>query len=291
MLKTLRIKNFQKFGSIRLEFSPTLTTIIGSSDSGKSSLFRALQWVVLNRPTGVGFVKHGTNDTRVRLTTDHHRIERSRIASDNAYFLDGKKYKSFSTSVPEDLQKASGMTLLNFQSQHDPLFWFSLSPSALSAEINRLVDLESIDYVNKKLRAKEKTASLEIEKKQEVLALNAKELRALEGIEELDEELTIIETLVRHDEQISRLLSRLEQNADLFDDLVQNTAVLKEAASELEEVARLEYELESVDRSFKDLTRLDAEISECVDNLKTIKHDYSEAMKTNKECPTCGRPL
>ena len=291
MLKTLRIKNFQKFGKMLLEFSPTLTTIIGSSDSGKSSLFRALQWVVLNRPTGVGFVKHGATDTRVRLTTDRHRIERSRIASDNAYFLDGKKYKSFSTSVPEDLQNALGMTSLNFQSQHEPLFWFSLNPSALSTEINRLVDLESIDYVNKKLRAKERAVSLEIEKKQESLAANAKELRAIEGIEDIDNELAAIEAMVKSDERMGRALARLEQNADLFDELVQSTAALKEAADELVSIACLESELESLDRSLKYLTDLDVMIRACQDKLKSIDQEYSEALTASKVCSTCGRPL
>lgn len=291
MLKSLKIKNFQKFSKMLLEFSPTLTTIIGSSDSGKSSLFRALQWVVLNKPSGVGFLKHGTADTRVRLTTDTHRIERSRIASDNAYFLDGNKYKSFSTGVPEDLQTALGMTALNFQSQHEPLFWFSLTPSALSAEINRLVDLESIDYVNKKLRAKERSVSHQIEKKEEFIAADTKELRALEGLEDLDEALTKIEELAKSKERLERELLHLERNADLFDELIRSTSSLKAKATEIQKIAGLEAELEALDRSLDDLRTLANEIGASMERLKVLEQRYDKAKESSEVCPSCGKPL
>jgi chromosome segregation ATPase len=291
MLKTLRIKNFQKFDKMLLEFSPTLTTIIGSSDSGKSSLFRALQWVVLNRPSGVGFIKHGTDDTRVRLTTDRHRIERSRIGSDNAYFLDGEKYKSFSTSVPEDLQKALGMTSLNFQSQHEPLFWFSLSPSALSSEINRLVDLDSIDYVNKKLRAKDRSVSLQIEKRQESIETCSKALRALEGIEDLEQDWSEIEKMVQSLKQIEIAIDYLEQSAVLLDKLITSTSTLKGVHAELELLAGLETELEEIDRSLKDLSVLSSEINLSRSAVRALTQDYEKALTSSKVCPTCGKTV
>jgi hypothetical protein len=58
--------------------------------------------------------------------------------------------------VPDNIATALNVNSLNFQSQHDAPFWFSLSSGELSRELNELVNLQAMDaaleYLNKKLR-------------------------------------------------------------------------------------------------------------------------------------------
>lgn len=292
MLKTLRLKNFQKFAKFILEFSPTFTTIVGTNDKGKSTLFRAIQWVALNRPTGTGFRKHGSNDTRVRLTTLEHRVDRSRIGSENAYSIDGEKYKSFGASVPEDVQRALGsMDSMNFQSQHDPLFWFTLTPAQLSAEINKLVDLESIDYVNKRLRVIEKNATWLIEGAEKQITEYEKSLAEIENLDTIEGELKSLEKWSSQLDELDLEHAGLEEDADSFELLNESIEVLREARSDLETIAKLESNVLEQDRYHDRLSALFHDWRETTAEIESLKKKHAKVQASEKKCPTCGKPL
>jgi hypothetical protein len=292
MLKTLRLKNFQKFAKFILEFSPTFTTIVGSNDSGKSALFRSIQWVVLNKPSGVGFRKHGSNDTRVRLTTEKHRVERSRIASDNSYSLDGEKYKSFGAGVPEDVQKALGlMDSMNFQTQHDPIFWFSLTPAQLSAEVNKLVDLESIDYVNKRLRVLEKNSTWVIEGSKKQIAEHEKTLEEFEHLDDIEAELLQLEKKNKQLESLDKEYGGLESIGWTFTKVSASIEVLKHARSGLEAIAKLESDVIGQDRYYERLQDLFQDWKETTVDIQALKKEHAKVQASEKKCPTCGKPL
>jgi len=55
MIKYLQIQNFQSHKDSLLEFDPGVNVIVGSSDSGKTAVIRALRWLVWNRPSGDAF--------------------------------------------------------------------------------------------------------------------------------------------------------------------------------------------------------------------------------------------
>ena len=59
MLTSLTIKNFQSHKDSTLQFSPNVNVILGHNDSGKSAIFRAIDFVVFNSLSGDSFVRHG----------------------------------------------------------------------------------------------------------------------------------------------------------------------------------------------------------------------------------------
>ena len=98
MLKRIRIKNFQKHDKLDIEFSPNVTTIVGSSDSGKSAIVRALRWACLNKPNGNSFIRNGQKSVKVRVEVDDSKITRTK-GSANTYELDGETFHSFNAST------------------------------------------------------------------------------------------------------------------------------------------------------------------------------------------------
>jgi len=70
MIKQLTIKNFQSHKKTKLEFSDGVNIIIGQSDSGKTAIIRALNWVVNNKPSGDSFRSHWGGDTNVEITME-----------------------------------------------------------------------------------------------------------------------------------------------------------------------------------------------------------------------------
>jgi len=156
MIEKITIENFQKHRKSVFEFDP-VTTFVGPSDTGKSAIMRALRWVMLNEPDGDSFVSYGAKGCTVRLYVDGHVIVRRRGGSKNEYELDGEVYKAFGRGgVPEQIAEILRVTPINFQSQHDLLYWLQLNGADLAKALNRVVDLEIIDAslveVNKRLR-------------------------------------------------------------------------------------------------------------------------------------------
>lgn len=155
-LQKLLIQNFQCHSKLKVEFDKNITTITGSSDIGKSAIIRALRWLCHNNPQGEAFIKEGTKGTIVKLIVDGKEIIRKRSEVKNTYHLDGKEFKAFGTDVPDPIINVLNLSDINFQSQHDSVYWFSLSAGEVSRQLNSIVDLGIIDSslsaIGKKVR-------------------------------------------------------------------------------------------------------------------------------------------
>lgn len=150
-LQALTVRNFQRHKSLSVTFSPRITSIQGPTDSGKSSLLRALRWLCLNDFSGNDFIREGSNKTQVTLNFRHRKAdyELARTRGDrlNVYSLNGAEYKSFATNVPEDVAGCLRLSEINFQGQHDAPFWFNETAGEVSRRLNAVVDLSVIDTV------------------------------------------------------------------------------------------------------------------------------------------------
>lgn len=147
MIRSIRLKNFQKWKDLLVKLGPGVNTIVGPTDAGKSSVLRAARFAALNHLAGRAdsYTTHGAAGTAVKLVTDDHKVVRQRGAGGNAYLLDGKRYVSFGQSVPEGVTRALKLYPVNFQGQLDPPFWFTDTPGQVSRNLNQIVNLEVID--------------------------------------------------------------------------------------------------------------------------------------------------
>lgn len=151
-LLRLTLSNFQKHETLDISFS-RVTSILGSSDEGKSAILRALRWLCLNDMGGEDFITHGKKKTEVEIAIQHeqskpvHHIKRIRTrgGNTNTYEMGGETFKSFGTNVPDTVAEALNISDINFQGQHDPPFWFALPPGEISRRLNAVIDLSIID--------------------------------------------------------------------------------------------------------------------------------------------------
>lgn len=155
----LTLWNFQKHEKLVVDLSSPITSIVGPTDSGKTSIIRAFYWVVFNRPSGMEFKSHAhiAKFVRVRLDIDGRIVRRTR-GDDNIYALDGMIFHAFGTGVPEEIQKVLNISEVNFQCQLDPPFWFMKSPGEVSRELNAIINLGLIDKTLSNLSTKKHRA-------------------------------------------------------------------------------------------------------------------------------------
>ena len=167
MIEELLLKNFQTHEKLKIVFDPMVTVIVGKTDSGKSSVIRALRWVLLNQPRGAAFVRHGETGSGVRVKIDGEVITRGKEGDQNTYSIGDSSWTAFGTTIPEKITKFTQIDELNFQQQHDSPFWLSLSAGEVSRRLNAIVDLEIIDKVSSGIKSK-----LQDQKRQVELNLN-----------------------------------------------------------------------------------------------------------------------
>jgi hypothetical protein len=138
-----------------------MNVIIGRSDHGKSSIIRALYWLVFNRPGGEDFIQWGEKKTEVLCTVDSLTVDREKGGKNSYYVFNdkpepGPPLESFSAigkSVPIPIQNILNMNELNFKLQFDSPFLLSMSPSETARYLNNIVHLDKIDTAFSNLRS------------------------------------------------------------------------------------------------------------------------------------------
>ena len=146
MIKRLQIKNFRTHKKEDITFSPYVNSIIGRNAVGKSTIIRAIRWVVRNKPAGDSVINWDSKKAAVRLTIDENKVTRTRGKGINTYQLNKKKpYKAFRNNVPKDIEKVINLSDINFQGQHDAPFWFCKTAGEVSRQLNAIINLEVID--------------------------------------------------------------------------------------------------------------------------------------------------
>lgn len=145
MFQSLVLKNFQNHKLKKIEFSPTVTTIVGASDEGKTSILRGLCLLCLNRPSGYSYVKDGSKRATVSLEVDNRKIRRARGKGVNGYYLDGKRFAAFRNGVPSDIEDVLKIGDVNFQGQIAFPYLFTESPGRVAKHLNLIINLQIID--------------------------------------------------------------------------------------------------------------------------------------------------
>jgi len=153
MITKVKIKNFQSHQDTTLEFHPGVNVVVGSSDSGKSAVFRAITWVMTNRPLGHSFLSWGTQKTEVELTIDGVTVGREKSKTENWYRFDSKELLA-GTEVPQDIQSLLKVDpVINIQQQIAAPFLLSSTPGDVASFFNDIAGLSDIDLSVKNLKS------------------------------------------------------------------------------------------------------------------------------------------
>lgn len=161
--------------------------------------------------------RKGTKTTTVSLLVGDTVITRRKSETENSYKIDRRKLVAFGKQgVPDDVKKVLALDALNFQSQHDPVFWLSDSAGEVSRQLNKIVDLAVIDKttknINSMLRQSSITISVIAQRKDDA----KKGKRRWRGAVQLKRSLDLVRKL---DEE----LEAAAQEALLLDECVQDT--------------------------------------------------------------------
>lgn len=195
MIERIELKDFQCHSHLSLDFDK-ITTLVGASDSGKTAVLRALDWVCFNRGRTALLLRRGCNNMTVKLNVDGRLI--TRTTKQNSYWIDKQQLSTIGKSLPPEVSNIMRMVDENVQRQHDYLFWFACNGSGLVQQLNRIVDLTELDGwvregIGRERKSKEKIETKleerrEIEDRRNALSVNIDADRELKVLEDFAEQ-------------------------------------------------------------------------------------------------------
>ena len=198
-----------------MSLDPRVTTLVGKTDAGKSTVIRALALVCLSR-WHKSYVRHGEKYVTVRLDADDQVIVREKGKGRNLYSLDGKKFAAFANSVPPEIGRLLNVGPDNFQFQLDTHFWFSDTSGQVSKKLNQIVNLDVIDKTLANVASEVRNARAELSVSE----------RRLNGAKEKVRDLKWVPGFVRDFDRVEKLQ---EETRELRSSVLSFSALVESA--------------------------------------------------------------
>jgi len=271
LITEVEIGYFQPHIRILLNFTEGLNVIKGHSDVGKSSIVRAIAWVIENRPLGFGFrfdpkisgkkTKFSDDDLtfcRVKFSDGTEVIRERNNKGVNQYRVSGIKdpLEALRGDVPEEVQKALNLAYYNLHKQQDIFFLLQDTPGEVARKINDIVGLNIIDTTLKRINSiisEAKSETKRSEKKLESLSQQIEELAFIDKVEPL---------LVKAEEYENDTISLTAMEEDLRSVI----SSIKELKDQEKDVASWL----SVEKHYKKIMKIQEEIYELDDTENEI---------------------
>jgi len=302
-LHTLIIQNFQSHRDTRLTFAPGVNALIGPTDSGKSSILRAINWVVNNRPSGEAFRSSWGGDTLVNFTVaEGQQVIRRRTEKENKYQLDLNKEKrgiadfnAIGQTVPDEIQKWLNMTDINIQYQLDAPFLLSNSPGEVARYLSKIVNLDKIYSSQANIARVIKQEKADLKQGQFYLAECLEEIETFDWLAEAEGQLTVLENLSGQISQIKKDVVQLESLKSNIDRIFAKQNILKKlflAEAKLSDLTTLQSEISKIRASSEELRYLYTKVKNIDSRLYSVRsqadleHKIDPYLKINIEIKT-----
>jgi chromosome segregation ATPase len=266
-LKRLVIQNFQSHVYQDIEFDPEWNLLVGTSNSGKSAILRAMGFLLYNKPDDLEDILNYEADT-VTVTgyfSDGYIVKRERskkkVNSVEVTYPNGEveSFPNFGTLYPPQVLRALGNPPVDVEQgplavrdQLAPLYIVHLSPTKLARVMSDLCNVSKYEVAAKNLASGAREFSKDIKQYQTRILKIDSDLQDYFG---LDDEI----------ERLDSLESTLEE-AELLE-------------NEIEILNRLRTEYAEINRSGKDASKKRArskKISALSDELQMAKTAHIE---------------
>ena len=275
----VNVVNFQIWEDVTIELED-FNVIKGSSNSGKSSLVRAIN-MVLNNDWHKSWLRQGEKDSTVEIHfTDGTFIRRTR-GSQNLVEIklkdeDSNTWSGFGNTYPEEVLRFLSISEENCSYQFDQHFFLSLSPTKRALTFGSFSDLQKIDeiinLVQKGIRNGDKVLKsydLEMERLKEDLdktneILNIKP--AVDILLEINDFTNTIENVISYKKRVNKI----DRLLDCF--------------TSMGEIDKFHKEYEMLLTVFA-INSIDDELLSIDDDIINLQGK----LQVEEICPTCGQ--
>lgn len=266
MIHSLSVKNFQSHKDSLLEFSPGLNVIVGTSDSGKSSLLRALRWLVYGQPRGSAFLRHGTAEAEVQAVFEDVEVRKRRTKNVAEVCSGTDAWANVGSGLPEELVEAINLREINFEGQYDGFFLVKETPGEVARILNEISHLGVVDRLFSWFLSQFREVSRSIEETEtKIQELSFQKSGYQSFLESNEGNLELLGSLISARSETVRFVSRLEKLVPRYGylvDFLERERFLEEAEDVLGELEEGVGRLFDLERAIRELTVLKDRVEE-----------------------------
>ena len=253
MIKRLELRNFQSHKDTDIELGEKVTLITGSSNQGKTSILRAINWIVNNRPSGLSIIRKGTEECSVKLTMHNCKVIKNRSKKLNAYRLKTRRkdinFEAIGTEVPKEISDLLNIKEINIQSQLAPHFLVLDSPGKIGSYFNSILKLDQVEAIIKYISSKMKMKNIELSSEESKKVEIEKEKNFYASID-----IKLLEDQIR---KYNNFSSHIEQLNIEVDTLHEQTIDLKEIESQLFDLPDVDFYMKQIKEFVSYIARLE----------------------------------
>jgi len=228
MLKQIELFNYESHVHSIIDLTEGINVFSGSSGQGKSSIRRAITWVMTNKPNGSAMISWDAFNTkgvqtepcRVILTFDDLVIERQKGPLLNGYIINNEKtLEAVGTSLPDEVAALLNVSDINHEDQLGSPFLLSESSGEVARYLNRIVNLDEADRFQSEVESKRQKCNKDItatEGSIKRLTESAESLSWLDKAESLIGQIESKDTIIEGKEST---ISSIKQSISDYEDL------------------------------------------------------------------------
>lgn len=291
MIKSITLQNFQSHKDNTVDFCDGVNAIVGQSDSGKTAILRAINWVVNNKPTGEAFQSSWGGETIVSIALDSGVIvKRGRSASDNYYMIDDEAFRAFGQNVPIEVREAMNLEEINIEKQMDSPFLLGSSPGEVAKILNKIVDLEGIDSAISNIRREKMKADQEFRTEKVRWADTVEELKQYDYLISMEEDVADVEALLQQSVDTNKKIEWINR---LIADMTKQETAIKTNAPILDmekDVNTCQIKYDELKTNFRKMTAIKA----LVNKQRTIAQEitqHNRVLENEKTVQMCSNLL
>ena len=292
-IKSIRIKDFQNHEDTHMTFAPGLNVITGSSDSGKSALFRSLMVAYLDDFSKYQ-VREGKKNTEISIEfVNGDYLKRTKGALNEIEYQyhnqDLVKHTKFAKNIPSDYLDFVGVmpktstSALPFAMQAERYFLIHLSDEAIPKEISKLLGIDDLEDAATLLNSENNKISVDIKKLVSEIGTTKTKLEPFQNLDERIEKFNELKNLI---EEYENLQSEIDKTKEFNQSYIKafNRCVACINEKEKNETLELFYNenipiLTKQYNEIKDGLSLIENISTKVDQFKDIDKRYNHFLE------------
>lgn len=295
-IEKIIIENFQSHKHTILNFEKGVNVIIGPSDSGKTSIIRAIRWVMYNEPSGDYFIRKGETEASVTLYLNNgYIIKRGRSKNKNYYEItdDSNKvehYEGFGTNVPLEIQEALGVRkvklsenynlALNISEQLESPFLLNETPSIKSNAIGRLAGTDVIDNALQKLSKDMYSLKTRLKYDKEDLDKLNEEIKKYKNLDEEKRKIDNFKNIINSLKQKKTLLQNLKKLKEEYNFIELNINKNQEIFENYKDIEIFEKNINIISDKLMKLKYI-IELNDKLNNINTILEKHIKILQTS----------
>lgn len=272
MISKIKIKNFQSHTCTRLKFHENINIIIGSSDCGKSSILRAMRWVINNKPNGDSFINYDFDEASVKIWVEENEIERKKGKNTNLYSLNKKELKAFGQEVPEEIKEILNFNDLNLQKQMDKHFLLSDSDGEVARVLNKIINLDMIDISLKNIESFKRSVKRKVDNIKDDISNLELDLENYSWLKEAEKQIEDLNKSINKINKIENDLSILTENLDIYNNCIKQEKKHRKILKSVKEIEDISKKIISIEKNkgfYKDL-------EDYTNNLRMIENSLNK---------------